>query len=315
MMTTALPMKELRASFGNQFRENQPVGRYTSARIGGNADALIEVNSAAELANAAQTLWKMELPFLILGGGSNMLVSDNGIRELVLLNHAKSVRFEEGDKGHGVWAESGAGLGAIARQAASKGLSGLEWAAGIPGTLGGAVVGNAGAHGSDTAQALEMATILHRTEGREEWSAEQLDYSYRSSRLKQNPGEVVVLSATLKLAELEEEAIRSQMETFLAFRRLTQPPGASMGSMFKNPTDDHAGRLIEAAGLKGKRIGNAQISPLHANFFLNLGDASAEDVFSLINEARETVDQQFGVKLELEIELVGDWPQGEGKES
>jgi len=315
VMTKMLPMEELRTSFGKQFRENLPIGRFTSARIGGNADALIEVNSAEELANTAERLWEMDLSFLILGGGSNMLVSDSGIRELILLNRAKSVRFEESEGGVRAWAESGAGLGAIARQAASKGLSGLEWAAGIPGTLGGAVLGNAGAHGSDIARVLEMATILHRTQGREEWTAEQLDYSYRSSKLKQNPGEAVILSASLKLAEMEEEAIRSQMDTYLAFRRLTQPPGASMGSMFKNPPDDHAGRLIEAAGLKGKRIGKAQISPLHANFFLNMGDAKAKDVFSLINIAQETVDQQFGVKLELEIELVGDWPKGEGKKS
>lgn len=315
VMAPVLPITELRSAFGDQLREGQPIGRYTSARIGGNADALIKVKSADELSKALQSLWEMDLPFLILGGGSNMLVSDAGIRELVVLNHAKAVRFEEQGTTVTVWAESGASLGSIARQAASKGLSGLEWAAGLPGSVGGAVVGNAGAHSGDMAQSLELATILHRERGREEWPAKKLEFAYRESWLKRHSGEAMVLSARLKLSQKEEQEIRSQMDTFLAHRRLTQPPGASMGSMFKNPDGDHAGRLIEAAGMKGNRIGDAQISPLHANFFLNLGEARAQDVHALIRQAREKVAQQFGVQLELEIELVGDWPQQEGEKS
>jgi UDP-N-acetylmuramate dehydrogenase len=244
---------------------------------------------------------------MILGGGSNVLVSDEGVREVVILNQAAAVRFDEQSAKPSVWAESGAGLGAIARQAASKGLSGLEWAAGIPGTLGGAVYGNAGAHGGDISTVLRVASILHRTEGRKDWTSQDLAFEYRGSQLKQHPGEYVVLSAELTLFRRPEAEIRAEMDKFLAYRRLTQPPGASMGSMFKNPPGESAGRLIEAAGLKGERIGNAQISPLHANFFLNLGEARAADVYALIQEARKAVHEHSGIELELEIQLAGEW--------
>jgi UDP-N-acetylmuramate dehydrogenase len=305
--THTLPLDALRAAFGPRLREGQPIARYTSARIGGNADALIETLSVGELTEAAQTMWKMGLPFLVLGGGSNMLVSDAGVREVVLLNGASVVRFDETGKHPSVWAESGAGLGVIARQAAAKGLGGLEWAAGIPGTLGGAVTGNAGAHGGDVAGVLNLATILHQDKGKQDWSALDFAFTYRESWIKRHPGQAVVLSAQLALTRKPETEIRAQMETFLAYRRLTQPPGASMGSMFKNPQGESAGRLIEAAGLKGKRIGNAQISPLHGNFFLNLGDARALDVYALIEEARRAVLKQAGIELELEVQLVGEW--------
>jgi UDP-N-acetylmuramate dehydrogenase len=303
----SLPLDALRSAFGSRLRLAQPVARYTSARIGGNADALVDVTSAAELAEAAQTLWRLGQPFVVLGGGSNMLVSDAGIREVVILNQAGQIVFNDGPD-PSVWAESGAGLGSIARQAARKGLGGLEWAAGIPGTLGGAVAGNAGAHGGDVATSLELATILHRERGRQDWSGPDLAFNYRESWLKRNPGQAVVLSAQLALSRKPEAQIKAQMDTFLAYRRLTQPPGASMGSMFKNPPGESAGRLIEAAGLKGKRIGSAQISPLHGNFFLNLGEARAADVYALIQEARQAVKQQSGIELELEVQLVGEWP-------
>jgi UDP-N-acetylmuramate dehydrogenase len=252
-------------------------------------------------------VWRLGLPFIVMGGGSNMLVSDNGVREVVILNQSEKIVFHEVGNDPSVWAESGAGLGAIARQAAQKGLSGLEWAAGIPGTLGGAVSGNAGAHGGDVSTSLDLATILHREEGRQDWGGAELAFAYRESWLKRNPGHAVVLSAQLALSRRPEIEIRAQMDTFLAYRRLTQPPGASMGSMFKNPAGGSAGRLIEAAGLKGKRIGNAQISPLHANFFLNLGEARSADVYALIEEARQAVQQQAGIELELEVQLVGEW--------
>ena len=308
VMAPALPLESLRTAFGRRLREHQPLARYTSARIGGPADALVDINTADELAEAAQTLWDLGLPFIVLGGGSNLLISDAGVRQVVLFNQANAVRFEEGGGVPSVWAESGAGLGVISRQAAAKGIGGLEWAAGIPGTIGGAVFGNAGAHGVDISSTLEMATILHRTDGRKDWTAQDLDYEYRGSWLKRHPGQAVVLSATLALAKRPAAEIRAQMDTFLAYRRLTQPPGASMGSMFKNPPGGSAGRLIEAAGLKGKRIGNAQISSLHANFFLNLGDARAADVHALIREASDAVRKHSGIDLELEIELVGEWP-------
>lgn len=303
-----LPIAALQAAFGERLQQDQPLGRYTSARIGGSADAVVVARSADELAHAAQTLWELELSFVVMGGGSNMLVSDAGVREVVLLNQANALQFHEGQD-PSVWAESGTGLGSIARQAARKGLGGLEWAAGIPGTLGGAVAGNAGAHGGDMAACVELATILHREVGRQDWTPADLGFAYRESWLKRNPGQAVVLSAQLRLVQRPEAEIRVQMDEFLAYRRQTQPPGASMGSMFKNPAGNSAGRLIEQAGLKGKRIGNAQISPLHGNFFLNLGEARAADVFALIQEARQAVIDTAGIELELEVQLVGEWAQ------
>jgi UDP-N-acetylmuramate dehydrogenase len=247
-----------------------------------------------------------------LGGGSNLLISDQGVNGLVIANRARQVRFDEQADPPAVWAESGANFGLLARQAAQRGLSGLEWAAGIPGALGGAVYGNAGAHGADMAANLSVAEILHRGEGpaevvRESWPAARLNYAYRSSALKRSPGRAVVLSAVLHLQPSTPEAVQVKTEEFVAYRKRTQPPGASLGSMFKNPPGDYAGRLIEAAGLKGTRLGEAQISPVHANFFINLGQASAADLRGLLLLAQERVAQQFGVMLDPEIELAGEW--------
>ena len=298
-------LEKLEVRFADRLQFNQPLAKYTSARIGGAADVLIMAQSAADLEEIVSSLWQLDIPFLILGGGSNMLISDAGVREVVVLNKARKVRFDM--ETPSVWAESGSNFGALARQAGRKGLSGLEWAAGIPGTVGGAVVGNAGAHGGDTAGNLMLAEVLHHTQGRLQWSPDDLELTYRSSKLKQQPGEAVVLAASFKLSFGQETLIKEKMEEFLAFRKQTQPPGASMGSMFKNPPGDHAGRLIDAAGLKGTRIGNAQISDLHANFFINHGDASATDVYSLIRKAQQVVMEKFGIQLELEIGLLGDW--------
>ncbi len=227
----------------------------------------------------------------------------SGVRAVVLLNRARASRFSP----QGLWAESGANLGNLARQAAAKGLSGLEWAVSVPGTLGGAVFGNAGAHGGDIAGQLQLAEILHPKQGILRLSAEELGYGYRTSALKRGELTGVVLSAKLRLQPGPAAEIRARMEANVAHRRRPQPPGASLGSMFKNPPGDYAGRLIEAAGLKGVQIGGAQINPQHANFFINTGQATASDIFALIQLARETVKRKFGITLALEIELLGDW--------
>lgn len=307
MTEAALPLSKLRTIFGTRLRENEPLARLTSARIGGPADLLLEVNSADELSETVTHLWKLELPFQMLGGGSNMLISDLGIRGIVILNKARSVKFDTESEQPTVWAESGANFGVIARQAAQKNLSGLEWAAGIPGTLGGAVYGNAGAHGSDIAMHLKLAEVLHTYTGREKWTLTDLKYSYRSSVLKENLGQGIVLAATLNLQHSQGEAIQQKMDEYLQFRRRTQPPGATIGSMFKNPPDDYAGRLLEESGLKGLRVGNAGISELHANFFVNHGEATAAEVYALIQQARAIVLEKFDIDLTLEVELIGEW--------
>lgn len=312
-----LDLDRLRAVFGARLQANVPLARYTAARLGGPAEAFLLAESRTDLEQAARLAWENDWPLTILGGGSNVLVSDAGVRGLVVLNRAEAVVFDETSGSPGVWAEAGVNFGRLARLAAQRGLSGLEWAVGIPGTLGGAVVGNAGAHGSDLAASLRLAEILHRFPAqaghlsgetvRETWPVERLEYAYRSSRLKHAPGRAVVLAAHLSLERSTVEVVQARCDELTAYRRRTQPPGASLGSMFKNPPGDYAGRLIEAAGLKGAQVGAAQISPVHANFFINLGGASAADLYGLLRLAQTAVVEQFGVQLEPEIELMGEW--------
>lgn len=314
---TSDDLSALQAEFGKRLQAGESLARHTSARLGGKADAVLTAGSMAELANAAIWLWRSGLAFTLLGSGSNVLVSDAGVRGVVVLNMARAIRFIESPEQDPpmVWAESGVNIGLLARQAAQRGLAGMEWAAGIPGTLGGAVFGNAGAHGRDMAFNLQMAEILHHQGygNTELWRGDRFEFDYRSSVLKrsqtaaQNQPWAVVLAVTLKLTREDPSAIQDRMNALVEIRRRTQPPGASMGSMFKNPPGDYAGRLIEAAGLKGRRIGEAGISPLHANFFINYGQASAQDVYHLICMARQKVKELFGIDLELEVELIGEW--------
>jgi UDP-N-acetylmuramate dehydrogenase len=316
-MTVSLPyLESLRNVFGEHLQVDVPLKRYTAARIGGNADVMITANSAHELAEIVKKLWKSDIPFIILGSGSNVLVSDAGVRQVVILNRAKKVIFSPQTEPPTVFVESGANLGALARQAVARGFSGLEWAAGIPGTVGGAIYGNAGAHGSDMSGNLVLANILQLNPGNgentndnihEDWPVERFEYAYRSSIIKRQPGHVVILAALLKLGISSVGAVQAKMDEFRILRQKSQPSGASLGSIFKNPAGDHAGRLIEAAGLKGATKGEVEISRKHANFFINQDNAKASDYAMLINLAREKVLEKFGVKLELEIELIGDW--------
>jgi UDP-N-acetylmuramate dehydrogenase len=307
-------LQELGEKFGARLERAVPMARYTAARLGGPAQALLEVQTLAELVEVISFCWNEAISYTLLGDGSNILVSDQGVSGLVIINRTHQIRFDEQSDPAQVWAESGVNFGVLARQAGQRGLSGLEWAAGIPGTLGGAMVGNAGGHGGQLAQNLRLAEILHRMDAgrvgevpREEWPVEKLEYTYRSSLLKRNPGKYVVLAGHLQLQRGDPQAIRERMDELVAYRRRTQPPGASTGSMFKNPPGDYAGRLIEAAGLKGVRVGDAQISPLHANFFINQGNATAADFYALIQQARQAVADKFAVQLDLEIELIGEW--------
>ncbi len=298
---------DLRSTFGDRLRENVPLSSYTAARIGGPADAMVFVRSADELAEAAEKLWKMDVPYLLLGGGSNVLVSDKGVRGVVIINRARILKFDSQSEPPSVHAESGVTTNDIAQRAARLGLAGFEWAASVPGSLGGAVYGNAGAFGRDIAGNLISLELIHRQDGRQVWPVEKMDYGYRTSMLKRDRPPVLILSVELALSHSNPQAIQVKMEQFSERRRNTQPPGASMGSMFKNPPDDKAGRLIEAAGLKGRRIGNAEISTQHANFFINHGQTRAEDMKALIDLARNTVSEKFGINLELEVEIIGEW--------
>ncbi|MCK4316859.1 MAG: UDP-N-acetylmuramate dehydrogenase, partial [Anaerolineae bacterium] len=212
------------------------------------------------------------------------------------------------------YAETGALLAVLAREAVERGLAGLEWAAGLPGTVGGAVVGNAGAFEGDVASVLRSATVLEPDGAIVERSAEWFEFEYRGSRIKSRgergegrgeSGEYVVLAATFGLRPSDPKGLAARAGEILEWRRTRHPAGATMGSTFENPPGSHAGYLIEQAGLRGYRIGGAQISEMHGNFFMNTGGATAADVQALIEHARAEVKRQFGVELALEIELVG----------
>jgi len=305
MIVPVRPIDHLYAKLGDKVKENVLLAPYTSARIGGPADIFVTADSAAELASIVKLLWKQELPFTILGGGSNVLVSDRGIRGAVVLNRAKAVRFHIGDQ-PSVTVESGVIFSNLANRCASKAFGGIEWAATVPGTIGGAVYGNAGAFGGDMAGNLMCADLLIES-GREKYTVEKMDYGYRTSVLKRGEVKAIVLAVELSLKNSTKEEATVNIQQFGAHRKATQPPGASMGSMFKNPNGDYAGRLIEAAGLKGTRIGNAEISPLHGNFFVNHGATKAEDIRALIELVQKIVKEKSGMELELEIEFVGEW--------
>lgn len=305
---TSIQLKQLEAAFGNRLQQNVVLANYTTARIGGPADAVLIIQSTDEMVQAVQKLWDMNIHFHLLGNGSNVLVSDTGVRGLVLLNHAHNVHIDAKTEPPTALVEAGANLSGVTRQLALRGLSGMEWACGIPGTVGGAAYGNAGANGSDMEHSVILAEILHPTEGRTTWPVEKLEYQYRSSIMKRTLDKnLVILAVRFRLSQSTREAVQGNMDAFNTRRRSTQPPGASMGSMFKNPPGDYAGRLIESAGLKGTKIGDAMISPIHANFMINQGNATAKDVMALVQLVKKTVLEKYNVTLNLEIEPIGEW--------
>jgi UDP-N-acetylmuramate dehydrogenase len=298
---------------------------HTTLRVGGPADLWLTAATLEELVEATALAWQHQVPVFVLGSGSNLLVSDQGVRGLVLHNRCQGISIppdqKEGDLGDPphVLVESGVILPSLAHRLAHQGLSGLEWGVGVPGTMGGAVVNNAGAHGASIADCLVRAELYSLPPSRREWHlVNWFEYEYRSSRLKRlgasqaggNGERFLVLQAELALSCKSPAETKNQLAAYNTRRRATQPPGASIGSMFKNPPGDYAGRLIEAAGLKGTKKGGAQISPVHANFFVNQGDAKAADFAALIDLARQTVKARFNIELELEIEKAGDWGSG-----
>jgi len=299
----------LKAQLYDRLLHKQSLARFTAARLGGAAEWLyIARDSYHELAEMVLAAWDDGLPVRILGGGANVLVSDDGVRGLVIINRLSEIIFGAFAGDSNVIAASGTSLSTLTRRCQSQGLAGMEWAVSVPGTVGGAVVNNAGAHGGDMAGVVRRIALLDAQHGFRVLPVESLDYAYRHSSLKaRDDRRYLVLLAALSLPPGAPDDIQTTMDTFIAQRKRTQPPGASLGSIFKNPPGDYAGRLIESVGLKGYTIGGAQVSPLHANFFINVGDATAHDYYALIQHAQRTVREQTGVELELEVELVGEW--------
>ena len=305
--------------------ENEPLAKYTSWRIGGPARCFANVATPDLLGAAIGWANERELPIFVLGGGTNLLVREGGFNGLVLRYRAQELRTEpDGDQGF-AWVGAGAPMAGTARRLAGQGWAGLEWAEGLPGTIGGAVFGNAGCYGGDIATTLRRAWLL--VDGRtEEWPAERFGYGYRTSALKalaknQEPrtknlanrigsgfsvlgSTPIVLAAEFSVHRADPRALAEQMERTAAERKGKTPWGSSCGSVFKNPPGTSAGRLIEAAGLKGTRAGGAQIAEKHANYIVNTGGASSDDVLRLTEIARERVLKEFNVELELEVQVV-----------
>lgn len=300
---------KLPESYASRMKYNEPLARHTAARIGGAAEMLyIAKESNDELAAVVMAAWQQDVPVRVLGGGANVLISDKGVRGLVVINDVNEVTFGDWHDGRNMAATGGMGLTVLARKCQTRGLAGLEWAASVPGTVGGSVVNNAGAHGSDIRANLCEAVVLEAEHGIHILTLDDLTYGYRTSVLKARKDKrFLVLLAQFSLKPDDPQAILERMEQHVAYRKQTQPPGASLGSIFKNPTGDYAGRLIEAAGLKGHNIGGAQVSPVHGNFLINKANASAADYHSLVKYVQEQVHKHSGISLEMEIELIGEW--------
>lgn len=306
-------VRGLSAALADRALEAEPLSKHTTFGIGGPADLFVAAHTLSELCTSVDLAWQHNVPYLILGRGANVLVADKGFRGLVIHNQCALVEISPGERGDTrlVNAESGAEISAVARRAIGEGLAGLEWAVDVPGTVGGAVVGNAGAYGGYISDSLQGVAVFAPAEGERWWPSSELGLGYRTSVFKQKDQATgfspVILSATFELRTEDAASIQERATEYSRRRMERQPGGLSAGSVFKRTDQYPAGFLIENAGLKGKRIGGAVVSPLHANFIINLGTATARDVRELIDLIRETVHQKFDVMLELEIELVGDW--------
>ncbi len=281
---------------------DEPLKRYTAWKIGGPADALLEPRGADELIEAVQRAREHGVPVTVLGGGTNVLVRDGGVRGLTirLAKSLTGVRIED----RFVTAEAGILYPALANATAGRGLAGLEFATGIPGTVGGAVYMNAGAYGGETRDVLDWADVFRDGKVVRMRNAE-LEFSYRRSVLHDHP-DWVVLRAGYTLEPGDPAELKARIKEFRAQRMNGSPNRPSCGSTFKRPPGDFPGRVIEKAGLKGTRVGQIEVSPIHANYLVNLGGGTAEDALELIELVKEKVLERLGIELEPEVRVVGE---------
>lgn len=299
---------ELNLIAGLTVKLAEPLARYTSMKIGGPADYYIEASNEAALASLLPLLQRRRTSYCLLGNGSNVLISDQGLRGAVIRLTGDLKRLEWREENDTVHANAGAAYAVtqLVREAARKGYTGLEFAEGIPGSVGGALYMNAGAYGCEFEKVVEAIEAI-TSEGKPlRLSRQEMTFSYRDSHL---PAGTVVTRVALRLQKWEAEHVGSRMRELVGKRKSSQPSGfPNSGSMFRNPTGDYAGRLIEAAGLKGKRLGQCQISPRHANFIVNLGGAKAVEVRQLMALAQTEVRRRFGIELVAEVKFLGEWP-------
>lgn len=301
---------DIQRRIGVKTSRREPLARFTTMRVGGPADLYAEVHNLFELRGLVRFARSRELPYFILGRGSDLVISDAGIRGLVINNRAQQTRFE----GSKMTADSGLPMAKAATLGKQEGLSGLEFGLAIPGTVGGAVWANAGAHESDIRQVIVAASVL-RSDGTEQTlDRDGLGLAYRESVLKHVPadGPDVVTWATFELEPAEPSVIAERLDDIRRWRQQHQPLGIpSAGSVFRNPPGDSAGGLIDRLGMKGMRIGGATVSEKHANFIVNDQAGSAADVRRLGEQVRERVRSETGVELVFEIVFAGDWSSWE----
>ena len=298
---------EIQRRIGVKTSRDEPLARFTTMRVGGPADLFATVHNAFELRALVRFARTRGLPHLILGRGSDLVIADAGVRGLVIQVRAEGSRVD----GTRYTAEAGIQMARAATETQAAGLTGLEFGLAIPGTLGGAVWANAGAHEADVAAVLDTARLLAADGTESIVPAAELRFGYRDSRLKHpplgGPGELVI-DATFALSPADPATIKARLDEIRRWRQAHQPIGLpSAGSVFRNPVGDSAGRLIEAAGLKGRRIGGAVVSEKHANFIVNDQKGSAADVRGLAELVRAEVAARHHVDLQFEIEFVGDW--------
>lgn len=282
---------------------DQPMSRHTSLRVGGRADAVATPKSREELALLLKLCSEYGIPYAVLGAGFNTLVMDGGMEGVVVRTN-KLRLLEERPKSHAILAEAGVSHASLTRLCCERGLSGLEFAAGIPGTVGGWIAMNAGIGAREIEASVIEIDVLEPGGGLRRMTRDELDFQYRALRGLAEGS--IIASALLRVSLSKRENVQAEVDRLLAARRDTQPIHVpSCGSVFKNPVGDFAGRLIEAAGLKGERAGGAQISPIHANFIANTGGATAADVLTLIRRAQQAVEESCGVRLEPEVKIWG----------
>jgi UDP-N-acetylmuramate dehydrogenase len=297
-------LDELARERGMELVHERALAPLTTLRVGGPAQRFVEVVGRDALLEALRLAREAGVPAFVLGNGSDLVISDEGIGGLVIRNRARGVSIE----GTTLSADAGTPMALLVKRCTSEGLAGLEFGISVPGTLGGAVWANAGAHGGEIKDVLVSAEAWDPTTDQELTLANvDCSFAYRESRFKH--GDEVVLAATLRLERGQPAAIGERVDANQAQRRATQPlADQNAGSVFRNPPGDHAGRLIDAAGLKGHRVRSAMVSTLHANFIVVDRGGRAADVRALGDEVRATVEERFGVALQYEIEFVGHWP-------
>ncbi|GAA0331147.1 UDP-N-acetylmuramate dehydrogenase [Bacillus carboniphilus] len=297
-------LEELNEMEIGKVKENEPMSKHTTIKIGGPAQIFVEPSSVDSIEKVMRSVKKHAAPWRVVGRGSNLLVKDGGI-DGVVIKLGKGIDHLDWLSDTMIQVGGGYSLVTLATQLSRKGLTGIQFAGGIPGSVGGAVYMNAGAHGSDISNILVKARILFE-DGSIEWlTNEEMEFSYRTSVLQtKRPG--IVLEAIFQLEEGIRDEVVEEMKKYKDYRRDTQPwTSPCAGSIFRNPLPNYAGKLVEESGLKGHRIGGAQISDLHGNFIVNTGEATAEDVLALIQHVKDTILEKYNIQMETEVEIIG----------